>query len=371
MSRKIKFKISGVGADPYHDGQLQCKFLYASSNSDHAIYGKGDYQEILTDHRNELPIVVNFTTDYNYTVNANEGLAALTESGNYFSIYRREYQIYERAKGVYTDPVTMQKSIQMEEKVYQGEWEPVVVNTTQSVIRDFNVTAGRSYQYILYPESTSSRQQFANYQIDGDYAEMGTPVETHWDAWSITELIPVENEVDAPIVRKTYKVDLDNVWLFKYSLETGAQTQNFQKQDIQTLGQFVQLGYGKQDYVSGDVSCLLGSEIVPYTPEGYIERTRMSIRAPLSTNEKTLMLHQWRKLAYSPNPKLLKDIKGQSWIVQIVSNNNTPKNFYKNQPDTISFSWKQIDSTDNIIIYGDGKALPEKGQLDSVWVKKK
>ena len=83
------------------------------------------------------------------------------------------------------------------------------------------------------------------------------------------------------------------------------------------------------------------------------------------------MLRKWREIAFSPNPKLLKDIKGQSWIVQVISNNNTPQNFYKNQPDTISFSWKQIDDVDNIVITGDGLASPVPGRPDSIWYKKK
>ena len=44
--------------------------------------------------------------------------------------------------------------------------------------------------------------------------------------------------------------------------------------------------------ISGDVSCFLGSEIVPYSSNGYIERMRNSIRAPLSTNEKALIIRR-------------------------------------------------------------------------------
>ena len=65
------------------------------------------------------------------------------------------------------------------------------------------------------------------------------------------------------------------------------------------------------------------------------------------------MLEQWRTLVASKNPKLLRDMKGQSWIVQIMSGSNTSKNSYFNQPDTISFSWKQVADTKNVVIYGD------------------
>ena len=65
------------------------------------------------------------------------------------------------------------------------------------------------------------------------------------------------------------------------------------------------------------------------------------------------MLEEWRKFAYSRNPKLLRDNKGDSWIVQITQNSNTPSIGIYEIPDKISFSWKQVKDTDNIIIYGD------------------
>lgn len=364
MGRKIEFSISGVGANAYHDGQLKCHYMYASSSADHKPVGEESYTTFLSTYRNEFPIALNFTIDNGLNINDIEGAAALTQSGNYFSVYRREYQIYERT---IRDPNN--NSLTTERETFQGPWEPVAIKTTRSLFRDFNVTAGRSYQYILYPGSTITDQQYANHVDEGDYEGTGIPVETSWNEWSLVELKPVTNNVDAPVLRKTYEVDLNNIWLFKYSLETGSQTQNFQKNEIQTLGQYQQMGYGKLNYLSGDVSCLLGSEIVPYSAQGYIERMRDSIRAPLSTNEKTYMLAQWRKIAFSPNPKLLKDMKGQSWIVQITSNNNTPKNHYFNQPDTISFSWKQIDDVDNVVILGDGGQLPTKGEFGSIWKK--
>ena len=99
---------------------------------------------------------------------------------------------------------------------------------------------------------------------------------------------------------------------------------------------------------------MYGSEIIPYGYSRYIERKPEARNRPLSTNEKTALLKQWQKLVSSKNPKLLKDIKGQSWIVQIFSSSNRAKNFYYNQPDTITFQWKQIADPSNVIIYGEG-----------------
>ena len=81
------------------------------------------------------------------------------------------------------------------------------------------------------------------------------------------------------------------------------------------------------------------------------------------------MLEEWKKFVASKNPKLLKDIKGQSWIVQITSGSNTTKNFYLNQPDTINFQWKQVEDTKNVIIYSEiDRIYEEKEEYgSSLW----
>ncbi len=271
------------------------------------------------------------------------------------SIYRREYQKFRSTKT-------------NECKEYVGNWEPVALATEEGYIRDFNITSGRSYQYVLYATENAQTGEVQELKANLDENDKSLPVLTNWYEWSIAELVPVETPIDAPIIKNAYRVDTDNVWLFKYSLQTGEQTQNFQKQDVQTLGQYNRFGYGQQNFISGNVSCFLGSEIIPYTKQGYIERRRQSIAEPLTTNEKVAMLRQWRKIAFSPNPKLLTDIKGQSWIVQIVSSSNNPQNFYENQPDTISFAWKEYKTTDNVTIVGSGENLPKPGECKSDWV---
>jgi len=281
-------------------------------------------------------------------------------------------------------------------RIYKGEWSLVALKTELKALYDYNVTSGKRYQYLLYPNDTmsfdidegvylanSNEQIFANsddsYNVWEENAEYpnqgrivsgstalstttGAPVVTQWDEWSICELIPDTNIEDTPSIKKAYKVNKDQVWLFKYSLETGSQNQNISRKDIQTLGTYVKMGFGNLNYASGEVTALLGSELVLGTDAKYIERLKKSRLEALSTNEKVKMLAAWRDFVYSKNPKLLKDIKGQSWIVQIVSSSNNPKNFYTNQPDTITFQWKQVDDTFNTIIYSDAGQLQTEMQ---------
>ena len=268
-------------------------------------------------------------------------------------------------------------------KEYKGEWEPVVVMRTPDKssyidrIRDFNITNGRTYQYIIYPaigEQTGDEetcpQTFANYlseiwassgtnsgsRVNGTYLTSpynGGPVGTNGQCWSMVELVPESFGLDVPIIDKVYHVDNNNIWLFDFNVETGEQTQNISRDEFTGLGQYAKMGYGKMNYVSGSVSAQLGSELVCASQDKYIERLPGSRVKPLSSNEKAEMLKKWRSFVYSSNPKLLRDIKGQSWIVQIISSSNTPKNYYHNVPDMISFQWKQVASPHGTIIYSE------------------
>ena len=268
-------------------------------------------------------------------------------------------------------------------KVYKGKWEPVIISDKRQWFRDFNISNDRCYEYVIYPtnyitlqyDMDTAEQTFANFSgliwttqdgIDKIYEQgylthgtndtsvyTGEPVQTHWESWSIAELIPETLDLDAPVVRKQYKIDNNNIWLFKYSLETGSQTQNISKDEFPTLGRFSKFGFGNKNYESGSVNALMGSELVLSSKVKYIERLGKSRIMPLSSNEKAAMLEQWNSFCYSKNPKLLKDIKGRSWIVQLTSNSTTPHNFVLGTPDTVSFEWRQVDTTDNIIIYGD------------------
>ena len=182
-----------------------------------------------------------------------------------------------------------------------------------------------------------------------------------WDCWSLTELVPTAIAADSPAVKKAYIVDTRNVWLFKYDVESGDQTQNISKTEQKTLGQFPRFAHGRQNNISSSVSCYLGSEIInlgclpenekiPYA-QGYVER--LPWKANLTTNQKVAMLQEWRKIVASKNPKLIKDRKGQAFIVQVTSGSNKPTDNIGYQPDKINFSWTQIASLDDTIITGN------------------
>ena len=447
--RRFSVKFGGVGNSQYHDGKISVKYFNTFSEYDIDTYALGgwsggkveSYEDIFANYLNNTntstcsPIIHNYTESEKYGAQPYQGVAAVGQSSSQnYSIFRREYEVYDRPGAkihgyydgsafyedsdytkviiprsglIYIDDNTeyyyqfnidLQKYSLIERaKIYKSEWEPVIIKTNLTSFYDYNITNGKSYQYIIYPDDIlvdsddasieDTTQSFANsgkdylvWKEDPNYRNqgrliqgssetsntLGSPVVINWDEWSICELLPVKNVEDAPVIKNAYKVNTEQVWRFKFSLETGNQTQTLGRSEFQTLGQYPKVGFGKLNYAAGEVSALLGSEIVLGTKSKYIERLNKSRLSPLSTNEKVAMLQKWKEFVGSKNPKLLKDIKGQSWIVQIMSGNSSSKNFYLDQPETISFQWKQVEDTKNVIIYSEVNLLPkEKEELGS------
>lgn len=299
-----------------------------------------------------------------------------------FSIFRREYKkLYRYNNG------------KREEKILVGnKWDPVALNLkptkTDGKINsinlfDFNIKSGYSYQYVIFPGDYSASMLMVPYiyaNTGTDKAENGKsiydsnqgwrpfssrlskPVRSVLQYWSIVNLVPVReySQIDTEI--ETYVADTDNVWMFKYQVENGSLTQNISKNELNTLGQYPKIGIGRKNFLSGAVSCYLGSEIIPLSKIGYIERMPASRKEPFSSNEKAYMVEKWRELVASGTPKLLRDTKGQSWIVQIMDGSTTTNEVISIRPDTINFSWRQIADTNDVIIY----AMQDKIDSDKV-----
>ena len=270
------------------------------------------------------------------------------DENDFYTIYKQEYR----------SDITTLNACDTYGYVFVARQHPIDGHIK---VCDYNITNGRKYLYFLQHEisSPTSKTVLLN-------AALTSPIPTPGKCWSVAELIPTSSSSGmegVSTVHQYYVVDSDQVWLFKYNAEFGSQNQNFAKSENQTLGKYPRMGHGLRNNISGQVSALLGSEIKPGTstnadqPGGYRERLR-SVRveraaAQKSSNDSIDLLNAWREIAYSKNPKLLKDVKGQSWIVQITSNQNTPKSQVDGRPDTISFSWTQIDDPEGMAIIGD------------------
>ena len=384
---KLKFSI-GPGSSLYpgvlnsaSTQFLQSNFFYLSS-SENGIAPKtqtgapekisnAEIQKVLDENLRSVIGLFNFEDVKNgeeiIATAAAEGISNADQSLYAVSVYKKEIW-YDREAG---------KS--MEEPV----WTPVALNESSNIIRDFNIGNNRYYKYVfrLVENKAGGGVEYQSGII--------VPIKTSWQGWSITEL----HETDDP---KVFTAAPKDVWKFKYNISNGAQTQNVAKTQQDTLSRYPIFSHGVKNAVSGSVTCLLGREMInaDYTNKEWVYEQDTStsiwteINGPfknlggyrerlgrvqnfcganpdylsasvlgfrnLTSNEAVDMLDKWRDVCYSGNPKLLKDQKGQTFIIQITDPSNTTNESWEKMPEEISFSWIEIaDAKDCRIIQAE------------------
>lgn len=388
---KIKFSIGpgktlvpGVSQAP--DSQyIKSKFFYVSTSGNgiapQATNGAPEkientkVLEVLDDNLRSVIGLFNFENIENsgeiLATAAAQGISNADQSLYSISIYKKEIW-YNRETG---------------KPMEQDVWTPVALEDTSGVIRDFNIGNNRYYKYVfrLVENKAGGNIEYQSGII--------VPIKTNWQGWSIVEL----HETDDP---KVFTAAPKDVWKFKYNISNGAQTQNVAKTQQDTLSRYPIFSHGVKNAVSGSVTCLLGREMInanytnkewvyeqdPNTSEpnfiwrenngpfenlgGYRERlgrvqnfcgtnpdylsaSVLGFRN-LTSNEAVDMLDKWRDVCYSGNPKLLKDQKGQTFIIQITDPSNTTNESWEKMPEEISFSWIEIaDAKDCRIIQAE------------------
>ena len=365
---------------------LKSKFFYISTteNGIAPLSNNGapekikanDVLNVLEENARSIIGLFNFENVFNsdgtqIATAAAQGVSNADQSLYSISIYKKE---------IWYDRETRR---QMEQDV----WTPVAFEESSRTIRDFNIGNGRYYKYVfrLVQNSTSGGVENKSGII--------VPIKTNWQGWSIVEL----HETNDP---KVFTAAPKDVWKFKYNISTGAQTQNISKTQQDTLSRYPIFSHGVKNAVSGSVTCLLGREMInaDYTNKEWVYEQDTNTSEPnfiwrenngplenlggyrerlgrvqnfcdanpdylsasvlgfrnLTSNEAVDMLDKWRDVCYSGNPKLLKDQKGQTFIIQITDPSNTTNEFWERMPEEISFSWIEIaDAKDCRIIQAE------------------
>ena len=328
---------------------LQIKVSSASSSDSKVVYHKGQNVKFINvlsilsidgmpskinyaDARNVNAVAVLNYEDYNqddYKFQIYQGYAPIYKSENLTcDIFRREISTkIVNGQTVLDKPLT--------------KLELIAENIQEFSFQDYKISNNRTYEYVFYP-MVSSDLLLRQEKI----------VKTNWDSWSITELHPVDS------TGKIFYATSNDVWLFKFNVETGDQSQNFTRNENITLGTYPRYYEGRQNYISGNVSCLLGSEMVSASylikngfdgrDDPYLEYRKFNTHP--TSNQRVDMLNDWRKIVKSKNPKLLKDRKGQNFVITITQSSNKPYDNIRHQPDVINFSWTEIKSIDEIQI---------------------
>lgn len=216
---------------------------------------------------------------------------------------------------------------------------------SQLVYRDFNVAAGHKYNYYFGRPSGSG---YVMYKVESEVVPYTT-------GWTLTELYPTD-------VPNQYLANPGQVWIFKYTQDEHGQTQNMVKNVQETMGKYPRVVHGVKNYMTGNASCYLGRDIInsvwykEHLGEGYPFVNK------ITNNDAVNMINEWKEICYSGNPKLLRDQKGQRFLVEITENEIQVHEMWGTMPTSINFSWVEIGNADNIVV----SSIPS-GLVGAAW----
>lgn len=200
--------------------------------------------------------------------------------------------------------------------------EIVPIYTTsagQLSIVDYNVRNQQKYQYYVFKENDEAISK----------ALLSNEINTCWWDYAVIGLTP-EN-----VEENIYKVNKDDVWLFRSNVSSDQTSQNFAKTTYQNLTKFPQVSIGKSNYATGSFSGLIGQ----VTNKGY--------------EESPLLLEKWNDFCANSQLKLFKDRKGHKYIVDITSTSSSVADETREQATTVSVNWTQVSDSEDYVIIGD------------------
>lgn len=196
------------------------------------------------------------------------------------------------------------------------------IDAVHDFIMDYSVGNQTGYQYYIFPLTQNTIVS----PIISDI------ITTDWWNWSLVD-------IEESTTKDLFYVNTDNIWNFELNIESGAMTQNLDKQTYVGFSQFPKVSTGNRDYYTGSLSCLIGK----ITNNIYIDT--------IDTQE------NFRKFIKNGKQKLLKDRKGNAFLVDTTGNSFDVTDTLSEQVVAISFNWMQIGTIDDISI------IEEKGAV--------
>lgn len=186
----------------------------------------------------------------------------------------------------------------------------------------YNLRNNYNYQLKIYRSLIPQMPTHLTYQYTI------SQFKTCMNSYTLMDIVKIDDE--------TY--ESGDRWSFKYNLEAGDTTINNSIAKSDTIGQYQRLSIGKRKYESGTISCLIGDvDDCNYTE--------------FDGNNNINKLLKCKEFISNGNLKLLKDYKGNKFIVNTAENLSYKIDTNSNgQNTTISFTWAEAMSSDNISI---------------------
>ena len=187
---------------------------------------------------------------------------------------------------------------------------------------DYSVTNNKTYKYYIFKEDESAISE----------AVISNDVSTCWWDWSLIDIIPSTSE-------KGLYYTTGDIWKFNLNISSAARTQTLNNTTYNNLTRFPKVSSGKLNYSTGSLTCLLGD----------VQRTTNSLAEYI---EPSTMLDEWNEFCADGNMKLLKDRKGNAMLVMVTGTSSQTDDVTREQTNTITFSWVEVEDIDNITIIG-------------------
>lgn len=206
---------------------------------------------------------------------------------------------------------------------------------------DYNIVNNEYYHYLASVEiQTSSDPEYKVYQnLNPDNSLVY--IQMNWDRWSLVNIIEQEDG--------SYLTE-GRIWTFRANIDSEEITQNTNVVTWDTLGRYPKMSIGQKNYGSSTFTALLGdieeytvfsdNSIIPNNIKyGYTEK--INVNSQYATNMEKLTA--WKEFVTDGEVKLLRDLKGNAWIVQVQANPTNSIDLKNNlQAVTISFQWQEV-----------------------------
>ena len=182
-------------------------------------------------------------------------------------------------------------------------------------ISDYAVNNHVDYQYVIFPVTENTIG-------DPMFSEISS---SSWWNWCLVDIIPFENGLNRWKPTGTF-------WIFTTNLKSGTTQQTIDTYTYDGFLKYPKVSYGKRNYSKGSLNCFLSNVLNN------------------SYSDNAEMREEFKKFISNGNQKLLKDIKGSSYIVTITGASFKVEDDSSLLPIELTFEWTQIEDANNYII---------------------
>lgn len=194
-----------------------------------------------------------------------------------------------------------------------------VIPVAQTTLVDYNVLNNSEYQYIIFGETS----EYLTAPITSNL------VSTSWWDWSLVGMLPSDTA-------DLYYADSNNIWLFDTNLTSDPMVQNLAIYVVDNFTQYPKISQGQKNYISGGIDCLISN---------YDMKTN-------TYTDTVTMQETFKAFINNGNLKLLRDRKGNGYVVQTTANEVSYIDNSDEQITKVKISYTQVGDCLNYRVVG-------------------